>query len=90
MNLFKNDIENNYIEIINDYFNEWLKIKNAEEYKKFSSKIPPKFGTYENIMILEQINNFIDLGVQIECNKVALRDFKDGIKNILEDLQIYS
>ena len=89
MNLFKNDIKNNYIETINNYFNEWLKIKNAEEYKKFSSKIPPKFGTYENIMILDQINHFLGLGVQLECNSVVFKLFKDEIKNICEDLQIY-
>ena len=89
MNLFKNDIKNDYIEIINTYFNEWSKIKNAEEHKKFYSKIPPKFGTYKNIMILDQINNFIDLGVQIECNKIALIDFKDEINKICEDLQVY-
>ena len=89
MNLFKNDINNDYIEIINDYFAEWSKIKNAEEHKKFYSKIPPKFGTYKSVTILQQIDNFLNLGVQIECNKIALRDFKDEIKNICEDLQVY-
>lgn len=89
MNLLKNDIDNDYLKIINDYFSEWLKIKNAEDYKKFSSKIPPFFGTYKTTSILEQINNFIDLGVKLECNEVVFKLFKDEIKNICEDLQVY-
>lgn len=89
MNLFNNDIKNNYIEIINNYFNEWSKIKNAEDYKMFASKTPPTFGIIDT-PILQQINHFIDLGVQIECNKsVTLRDFKNDIKKISEDLQVY-
>ena len=89
MNLFKNDIKNDYIEIINNYFNEWSKIKNAEEHKIFASKTPPTFG-FIDTPILQQINHFIYLGVQIECNKsVILRDFKDDIKKISKDLQVY-
>ena len=89
MNLLNNDIENNYIETINNYFNEWLKIKTEEEWKIFTSKTPPKFGMFE-VSILEQINNFIEQGTEIECNKVIYKLFRDEMKNILEDLQIYS
>ena len=88
MNLFKNDIDNDYLKIINDYFNEWLKIKTEEEWKIFTSKTPPKFGMFET-SILNQINNFIDLGVKLECNEVTFKLFKDEIKNICEDLQVY-
>ena len=88
MNLFKNDIDNDYLKIINDYFNEWSKIKNAEDHKKFYSKIPPTFG-FIDTPILQQIKHFIDLGVQIECNKVSFRDFKDEIKTISEELGVY-
>ena len=90
MKLFNNDIENEYIETINNYFNQWGSIKNAEEYKNFSSKIPPFFGTYKTTSILDQINNFIEQGAKIECNEIAYKLFKDEVKNILEDLQIYN
>ena len=90
MKLFNNDIENDYIEIINDYFNQWGSIRNAEEYKNFSSKIPPFFGTYKTTSILDQIENFIEQGTKIEINETTYKLFKDEVKNILEDLQIYN
>ena len=89
MKLFNNEIENEYIEIINDYFNQWGSIKNAEDHKNFFSKIPPTFGMFET-SILNQINHFLEIGVKVECNKINLTDFKHEIKNFLEDLQIYN
>ena len=89
MNLLNNDIENDYIEIINNYFNEWSSIKNAEDHKNFFSKIPPTFGMFET-SILNQINHFLEIGVKVECNSINLTDFKHEIKNFLEDLQIYN
>ena len=89
MKLFNNDIENNYIEIINDYFNQWQSIKNTEQYKDFFSKMPPTFGMFET-SILNQINHFLEIGVKVECNNIILTDFKNEVKNILEDLQIYN
>ena len=89
MKLFNNEIENEYIEIINDYFNQWGSIKNAEDHKNFFSKIPPTFGMFET-SILNQINHFLEIGVKVECNSINLTDFKHEIKNFLEDLQIYN
>ncbi len=89
MKLFNNEIENEYIEIINDYFNQWGSIKNAEDHKKFFSKIPPTFGMFET-SILNQINHFLEIGVKVECNSINLTDFKHEITNFLEDLQIYN
>ena len=89
MKLFNNDIENDYIEIINDYFNQWQSIKNTEQHKDFFSKMPPAFGMFET-SILNQINHFLEIGVKVECNHIILTDFKNEVKNILEDLQIYN
>ena len=89
MKLFNNDIDNNYIEIINDYFNQWQSIKNTEQHKDFFSKMPPTFGMFET-SILNQINHFLEIGVKVECNDIILTDFKNEVKNILEDLQIYN
>ena len=89
MNLLNNDIKNDWIEIINNYFNEWIKIKTEEEWKIFTSKTPPKFGMFE-VSILDQINNFIEQGTKIEINETTYKLFKDEVKNILEDLQIYN
>ena len=89
MKLFNNDIENNYLEIINDYFNQWQSIKNTEQHKDFFSKMPPTFGMFET-SILNQINHFLEIGVKVECNYIILTDFKNEVKNILEDLQIYN
>ena len=89
MKLFNNDIENNYIEIINDYFNQWQSIKNTEQHNDFFSKMPPTFGMFET-SILNQINHFLEIGVKVECNDIILTDFKNEVKNILEDLQIYN
>ena len=89
MKLFNNDIENDYIGIINDYFNEWSSIKTSEQHKDFFSKIPPTFGMFET-SILNQINHFLEIGVKVECNNINLTDFKHEIKNFLEDLQIYN
>ena len=89
MKLFNNDTENSYIEIINDYFNQWQSIKNTEQHKDFFSKMPPTFGMFET-SILNQINHFLEIGVKVECNNIILTDFKNEVKNILEDLQIYN
>ena len=89
MKLFNNDIDNDYIKIINNYFDEWGSIKNAEDHKNFFSKIPPTFGMFET-SILNQINHFLEIGVKVECNNINLTDFKHEIKNFLEDLQIYN
>ena len=89
MKLFNNDIDNEYIKIINNYFDEWGSIKNAEDHKNFFSKIPPTFGMFET-SILNQINHFLEIGVKVECNSINLTDFKHEIKNFLEDLQIYN
>ena len=89
MKLFNNDIENDYIGIINEYFNEWGSIKTSEQHKDFFSKIPPTFGMFET-SILNQINHFLEIGVKVECNSINLTDFKHEIKNFLEDLQIYN
>ena len=89
MKLFNNEIDNNYIEIINDYFNQWQSIKNTEQHKDFFSKMPPTFGMFET-SILNQINHFLEIGVKVECNDIILTDFKNEVKNILEDLQIYN
>ncbi len=89
MKLFNNDIENNYIKIINDYFNQWQSIKNTEQHKDFFSKMPPTFGMFET-SILNQINHFLEICVKVECNNINLTDFKHEIKNFLEDLQIYN
>lgn len=85
MNLLKNDIQNNYIEIINKYFNEWNNIKNLEDYKRFTSKVPPFFGTYKTTTILDQIDNFIEQGLKIEVNDIMYKGFRNEIKTILED-----
>jgi hypothetical protein len=89
MKLFNNDAGNNYIEIINDYFNQWQSIKNTEQHKYFFSKMPPTFGMFET-SILNQINHFLEIGVKVECNNIILTDFKNEVKNMLEDLQIYN
>ena len=86
MKLFNNDIKNDYIEIINEYFNQWQSIKNAEQHKDFFSKMPPTFGMFET-SILKQINHFLELGVKVECNYIILTDFKNELKNFLKDLQ---
>ena len=69
MKLFNNDIENNYIEIINDYFNQWQSIKNTEQHKDFFSKLPPTFGMFET-SILNQINHFLE----ISCNLIEINE----------------
>ena len=89
MKLFNNDTDNKYIEIINNYFNQWQSIKNAEQHKAFFAKTPPTFGMFET-SILSQINHFLEIGVKVECNNILLTDFKNEVKNILEDLQIYN
>ena len=83
MNLLNNDIENDYIEIINNYFNEWSSIKNAEQHKDFFYKTPPKFGMFE-VSILDQINNFIEQGTKIEINEITYKLFKDEVKTLLK------
>ena len=75
--------------MINDYFNQWQSIKNTEQHKDFFSKMPPTFGMFET-SILNQINHFLEIGVKVECNNIILTDFKNEVKNILEDLQIYN
>ena len=51
--------------------------------------MPPTFGMFET-SILNQINHFLEIGVKVECNNIILTDFKNEVKNILEDLQIYN
>ena len=86
MKLFNNDIGNDYIKIINEYFNEWISIKTSEQHKDFFSKIPPTFGMFDT-SILDQINHFLEIGIKVECNNIILTDFKNEIENFLEDLQ---
>ena len=86
MKLFNNETENDYIEIINEYFNEWISIKTIEQHKEFFSKMPPFFGTYKTTSILDQINHFLEIGVKVECNNIILTDFKNELKNKIKNL----
>lgn len=83
-NYFKNEIENDYIDKINNYYSEWFNIKDEKDSENFKNIKPPMFGTYQETDILDQIKNFEKLEIPFQANEVNRNQFKKEISKIIE------
>lgn len=83
--LNENIVDNiNYGVKINNLFNEWNRIKNAEQHLKWSEKIGKlRFGTYKTQTILDVINNFNPKFP----NEVIKNDFLKECRNAINKYQ---
>jgi hypothetical protein len=81
---FKNEIDNDYIERINDYFLKWHSINDEKEAKAFEDIKPPLFGTYEDRTILDQIRHFEKLKIPFSAHEVIRNQFKKEVSKIIE------
>ena len=81
---FKNEIDNDYIEEINKYYNKWNSIKDEKDSENFKNTKPPMFGTYKSDTVIQQINHFEKIGIPFQANEVLRNQFKKEISKIIE------
>ena len=82
---FKNEIDNDYIEEINKYYNKWNSIKDEKDSENFKKTKPPMFGTYKTTDILEQIKHFEKLDIPFQANEVSRNQFKKEVSKIIDN-----
>jgi 2-hydroxy-3-keto-5-methylthiopentenyl-1-phosphate phosphatase len=85
MTLLNNSIESETIESINNYFENWSKIKTNEEHLIWSNNVP-FFGTYKTRSIIEMIDFFVGDGVKVLSNNL-MRDFRNEINSAIKRLE---
>lgn len=82
---FKNEIDNDYIEEINKYYNKWNSIKDEKDSENFKKTKPPMFGTYQETDILNQIKHFEKLDIPFQANEVSRNQFKKEVSKIIDN-----
>lgn len=81
---FKNEIDNDYIDEINKYFNKWNNIRDEKDSENFKNTKPPMFGTYKSNTIIQQINHFEKIGIPFQANEVLRNQFKKEVSKMIE------